>query len=46
MLLAVGVLLAGVVVGAVVMGLGHPMRGMLLAFAAVPIALIAWVVVD
>lgn len=43
MLLAVGVLLAGLVVGAVVMGAGHPMVGLLLGFAAVPVALVVWV---
>jgi hypothetical protein len=46
MLLAVGVLLAGFVVGAVVMAIGHPMLGMLLGFSAVPIALVVWLAAD
>lgn len=46
MLLAVGVLLAGLVVGALVMATGHAMLGMLLGLSAVPIALIVWVAAD
>lgn len=41
-LLAFGVLLAGLVVGAVMMAIDRPMLGMLLGFSAVPIALVVW----
>jgi len=42
-LLAFGVLVAGLIVGAVLMAIGRPMLGMLLGFSAVPIALVVWV---
>lgn len=43
MLLAVAVLLAGLVAGATVLAIGHPLFGLLLGFSAVPLALLAWV---
>lgn len=41
-LLAFGVLLAGLVVGAILLAIDRPMLGMLLGFSAVPIALVVW----
>jgi hypothetical protein len=43
-LLALGVLILGFVVGAVVLALGHAIFAILLGAAAVPIALVVWVV--
>jgi hypothetical protein len=45
LLAAIGTLIAGFVVGVILITAGHTLLGIVLAFAAIPLALIAWVMV-
>ena len=44
-LAAIGTLIAGFVVAAILMTAGHTIIGVALGFAAIPLALVAWVMV-